>query len=203
MKKRYKNVFVGENSIIEDFVILGKPPRGYRDGELKTVIGNNSTIRSGSVIYAGNEIGDNFHCGHSTIIRENNKIGAYVSVGSNSCIEHHNEIQNNVRMHSQVFIPEYSLICEDSWIGPNVVLTNAVYPKSVDVKVNLKGPIIMNDAIIGANSTILPGVVVGRAAIVGAGAVVTKDVNDGDVVVGNPAKRINTRNMIQQYEEGR
>ncbi|MCB0259042.1 MAG: transferase, partial [Calditrichaeota bacterium] len=54
MKKIYPNVELGENVIIEDFCIIGLPPRGYREGELKTVIGSNSVIRSHTVIYAGN-----------------------------------------------------------------------------------------------------------------------------------------------------
>ena len=90
-------------------------------------------------------------------------------------------------MHSQVFIPEYSIL-EDGWIGPNVVLTNARYPNEVDSKNTLKGPIIKNKARIGANATILPGVQIGRNSLIGAGCVVTKDVEPNSVVVGNPGK---------------
>jgi len=87
-----------------------------------------------------------------------------------------------------VFIPEYSLLEEDCWIGPNVVITNAKYPKLSPVKNGFKGAYIKKKAIIGANSTLLPGIVIGENAFVGAGSVVTKDVPDGHVVVGNPAR---------------
>lgn len=190
--KLYPNVHLGKGCLIEDYVIIGVPPRGHAEGELHTYIGDNAVIRSHSVIYAGNVIGNNFQCGNKANIRECNEIGNDVSVGTLSIIEHHIHIEDGVRIHSQAFIPEYSVLEEECWIGPNVVFTNAKYPRSPDVKDNLKGPRIMKRAIICANSTLLPGVVVGEHAIVGAGSVVTKNVQDGHVVAGNPARQINT-----------
>jgi acetyltransferase-like isoleucine patch superfamily enzyme len=160
------------------------------EGELKTVLGSEALLRSHTVIYAGNVIGTGFQTGNKVNIRELNRIGDNVSVGTLSVIEHHVEIGNNVRIHSQVFIPEFSILENDSWIGPNVVLTNAKYPLSLGVKESLKGPLIKRGAKIGANATILPGVVIGESALVGAGSVVVKDVPDGVVVAGNPARII-------------
>ena len=105
-------------------------------------------------------------------------------------IEHHVEIGDNVRIHTQVFIPEFSILEDGCWIGPHVVFTNAKYPLSPGVKDRLKGPVIRKGAKIGANATLLPGVVVGEDALVGAGAVVVYDVPPGAVVVGNPARVI-------------
>lgn len=193
MKKEYiiyDNVIVGKDSIIEDYCILGAPPRGQKQGDLKTIIGSGAHIRSHTVIYAGNRIGKNFQTGNKVNIRELNEIGNNVSIGTLSVIEHHVTIGNNVRIHSQVFIPEYSVLEEGAWLGPNVVLTNAKYPLSPGVKENLKGPVIKKGAKIGANATILPGVVIGENALVGAGSVVVHDVPDGAVVVGNPARII-------------
>jgi acetyltransferase-like isoleucine patch superfamily enzyme len=186
----HAGVSLGVNTVVEEFCIIGSPPRGHRAGELETVIGDGSHVRSHSVIYAGNRIGRNFQTGNKVNIRELNTIGDDVSVGTLSVIEHHVDIGNHVRIHSQVFVPEYSILDEDCWIGPNVVLTNARYPASLDAKKNLKGPIIRRRAKIGANVTILPGVVVGENALVGAGSVVVRDVPPGAVVVGNPAKII-------------
>ena len=87
-------------------------------------------------------------------------------------------------------MPEYTIIEDGAWLGPNVVITNAKYPLSPDVKESLEGPIIKKGAMVGVNATILPGVVIGTYALVGAGSVVTKDVPDRAVVVGNPAKVI-------------
>jgi acetyltransferase-like isoleucine patch superfamily enzyme len=189
-QKIYGNVTLGTGTTVEDFCIVGTPPRGVQDGELATTIGDDSVIRSHTVIYAGNVIGKHFQTGNKVNIRESNRIGNNVSIGTLSVIEHHVEIADNVRIHTQVFIPEFSVLEEGCWIGPNVVFTNAKYPLSPGVKDSLVGPVIKKGAKIGANSTILPGVVVGENALVGAGSVVAKDVPAGAVVVGNPARVI-------------
>ena len=189
--KIYSGVKLGKESIVEDYCVLGVPPRGKSAGEIETKIGPGAQLRSHTVIYAGNRIGKNFQTGNKVNIREMNDIGDNVSVGTQSVIEHHVKIGNNVRIHSQVFVPEYSVLEDYAWLGPNVVLTNAKYPLSPGVKENLRGPIIKKRAKIGANSTILPGVVIGQNALVGAGSVVTRDVPDNGVVVGNPARLIN------------
>jgi acetyltransferase-like isoleucine patch superfamily enzyme len=186
--KLYGNVLLGGGTTVEDFCIVGTPPRGARDGELPTVIGDDSVIRSHTVIYAGNIIGRHFQTGNKVNIRESNRIGDNVSIGTLSVIEHHVEIADNVRIHTQVFIPEYSVLEEGCWVGPNVVFTNAKYPVSPGVKDSLAGPIIRKGAIIGANVTLLPGVTIGERALIGAGSVVVRDVPAGAVVVGNPAR---------------
>jgi acetyltransferase-like isoleucine patch superfamily enzyme len=186
----YDNVALGAGFTIEDFCIIGAPPRGRNGGELPTTIGDTAVIRSHTVIYAGNIIGRNFQTGNKVNIRESNRIGNNVSVGTLSVIEHHVEIADNVRIHTQAFVPEFSVLEEGCWIGPNVVLTNAKYPLSPGVKEQLAGPIIRKGAKIGANATILPGVVIGENALVGAGSVVVKSVPPRAVVVGNPARVI-------------
>lgn len=186
----YENVRLGSGSTLEAYVIIGNPPRGKVPGEVSTKIGANAVIRSHTVIYAGNEIGENFQTGHAAFLRESNKIGNNVSLGSKTIIEHHVTIEDNVRIHSQAFVPEFSILKRGCWIGPNVVLTNAKYPLSPQVKENLAGPCIGENAIIGANVTLLPGVKIGKNALIGAGSVVTKDVPDYCVAVGNPARVI-------------
>ena len=181
----HQDVEIGKNAIIEDFCIIGCPFKGF-DGE-RTKIGENAIIRSGTVVYAGNIIGDNFQTGNKANIRELNEIGDNVSIGSLSVVEHHIILHDNVRIHSQAFISEYTVIDESAWIGPNVVITNARFPKHPNVKSNLKGAHILPKAKIGANATLLPGVQIGKNSLVGAGSVVTKDVPDGVIVYGNPA----------------
>lgn len=186
----YRNVLLGRGAVVEEFCILGVPPRGKQDGDLETLIEESAHMRSHTVVYAGNRIGRNFQTGNKVNIRELNEIGDDVSIGTLSVIEHHVRIGSRVRIHSQVFVPEYSVLEEDAWLGPNVVLTNAKYPMSPGAKENLKGPVIRRGAKIGANATILPGVVVGPNALVGAGSVVVKDVPENGVVAGNPARLI-------------
>ncbi len=188
--KIYQGVQLGEGGDVAPFVMLGVPPRGQKEGDLPTVIGAGATIRSHTVIYAGNRIGRGFQTGHGTMIREFNDIGDDVSIGSGTVIEHHVTIGHGVRVHSGAFIPEYSTLEEGCWIGPYVVLTNAKYPCSPEAKKKLKGPTVCRGAKIGANSTLLPGVKVGADALVGAGSVVVRDVAPNTVVAGNPARFI-------------
>ena len=197
----YPNVRLGKNCTVEDFVIIGAPPRGYHIGELETVVGDNAVIRSHTVIYSGNKIGDNFQTGNKANVRELNEIGNNVSIGTLSVVEHHVKIGNNVRIHTQAFIPEFTVLEDECWIGPNVVITNAKYPTSPSVKKELKGAVIKKKAIIGANATLLPGVVIGEHALVGAGSVVIKSIPAGVVVVGNPAKIINSVNNLPYQKD--
>lgn len=195
----YQNVFLPSDAILGAFVIIGEPPRGKREGELATRIGARALIRSHTVIYAGNTIGDDFQTGHGVLVREENTIGNNVSIGSHSIVEHHVIIGNNVRLHSNVFVPEFCILEDDCWLGPNVVLTNARYPRSRRAKQELKGAVIKRGAKIGANATVLPGVIIGENALVGAGAVVVHDVPPQAVVVGNPARIIKQVTEIEAY----
>ena len=185
-----KNVKLGKNIKIGDYVIIGILPRGYGEGDVETVIGDDSVIRTHTTIYAGNKISNNFQTGHGTRIREFNEIGENVSIGTNTVVEFKVKIEDGVRIHSQAFIPEFCTLKRNAWIGPRAVLTNAKYPRYPGVKEHLEGVIVGENAKIGANATILPGIKIGKDAIVGAGAVVTKDVPERAVVAGNPAKII-------------
>jgi acetyltransferase-like isoleucine patch superfamily enzyme len=131
-----------------------------------------------------------FQTGHKANIRELNTIGDRVSIGTLSVIEHHIQIANGVRIHSQAFIPEYSILEQDAWVGPNVVFTNARYPTHPNVKNELRGVHLKAKAKVGANATLLPNVTVGENSLIGAGSVVTKDVPPNVIVAGNPAKVI-------------
>jgi len=186
--KILENVTLGKNAIIEDFCIIGMINDNCTGSQ--TVIGDNAHIRSHTVIYAGNKIGNNFQTGNKTNIREHNTIGNNVSIGTLSVVEHHVKIEDNVRIHTQAFIPEYSHLKSNAWIGPNVVLTNAKYPRSPNVKDSLEGPVIGGNAKIGANCTILPGIKIGENSLIGAGSVVTKNVESGSIYAGNPARFI-------------
>lgn len=184
----HPNTVVEEGAEIGEFCIVGLPPKGKAPGELTTRIGKNAVIRSHTIIYAGNVIGDSFNTGHATLVREENQIGNNVSIGSHTVIEHHVEIHDGVRIHSQAFVPEFTVLERGSWIGPNVVFTNALHPLCKRVKECLKGARVKPGAKIGANSTILPDVEIGENALVGAGSVVIKDVAPKSVVAGVPAR---------------
>lgn len=196
----YKNVFIGNGTKIDDFCVLGYPPGKYLPGELELRIGIGGIIRSHTCIYAGVTIGDSFQSGHHVLIRQNTIIGNECSVGSGCILEHNISMGNQVRLHSNVFVPEYTVFEDECWIGPNVVFTNSKYPNTSESKKLLSGAIVKKRARIGANVTILPGVCIGIDAFVGAGAVVVKDVQDGQVVVGNPSKVMNKKDLLFNQE---
>jgi acetyltransferase-like isoleucine patch superfamily enzyme len=177
----YGEVEIGEGSSIQDNVILGSGERG------KLKIGENALIRSGTVIYSGVEIGRNFRTGHGVLIRENTEICDNVLVGTNSVIDGDCRIGNEVSIQTNVYITRYTVVEEGVFFGPCAVTLNDKY---MEYGADLKGPVIKKGAKIGANSTIFPAVVIGENAVVGAGSVVTKDVKAGEVVVGNPARRL-------------
>jgi acetyltransferase-like isoleucine patch superfamily enzyme len=182
----HPGVKLGQNVTIEDFCIIGAPFAGHKSEA--TTIGDDAVIRSHTVIYAGNRIGRKFTTGNKANIRELNIIGDDVSIGTLSILEHHVTIEDGVRIHSRVFVPEYTVLKRGAWLGPGTVITNARFPLHPDAKKTLKGATLEEDAKVGANCTLLPGVVIGRNALVGAGSVVTGDIPAGCVAYGNPAK---------------
>ena len=169
------NVTIGENTIL-----------GNRD-EGKLIIGDNSVIRSGSVIYSDVVIGSNFKGGHNILIREETYIGAGTLVGTNAVIDGHCRIGDRVSIQTGVYVTANTVFEDDVFMGPGSVTTNDKYMVRGAL---LKGPVIKKGARIGANATILPGITIGENAVVGTGAVVTKDVDPGLTVVGNPAHRL-------------
>lgn len=181
------NVVVGKGCIIEGGVEIGRAGR-YTKGTEKTLIGDNCLIRSGTVIYAGVKIGNNVQTGHSAIIREGNQIANDVSIGSFTELGLRNIIGAYTRIHTGCFLEDV-VLGEGVFVGPHVVFANDPHPKSADQRC-FKGATVHDAAIIGAGVTILPHIIIGKRAFVGAGSVLVKNVQDYDVVVGNPAQRI-------------
>ena len=190
--KLYPNVKIGKRAQIGDFVIIGVPPRGRKEGELETVIGDDAVIRSHTIIYAGTSIGHSFQTGHRATIREGNLIGDNVSVGTGVTIDNECRIGNDVRFRGHDLIGEYTVIEDGCWIGPHVAITNTFHPLCPKAKECMKGPTLKRGAKIGANTTLLPDITIGEMALVGAGSVVGINVPPRAVAVGNPAKVVKT-----------
>jgi UDP-3-O-[3-hydroxymyristoyl] glucosamine N-acyltransferase len=198
----YDNVEIGENVVIGPNSIIGEPTADYYKGtdylNSPAVIGGNSLIRSGSVIYAGATIGERFECGHRVTIRENTIIGRHCRIGTLSDIQDNCKIGDYTRLHSNVFISQKSSIGNYVWIYPYTALTNDPYPPSA---ANLWLGVTVEDfVVIATKVVVLPGVRIGRNALIGATALVRLDVPPEAVMMGNPAKQVaNIRNIKSKY----
>jgi UDP-2-acetamido-3-amino-2,3-dideoxy-glucuronate N-acetyltransferase len=136
------------------------------------LIGKGTRIWHFSHIMTGSEIGERCNIGQNVVVSPGVKLGKNVKV------------QNNVSIYTGV-------ICDDDvFLGPSMVFTNIINPRSEVVrKDSYMTTIVEKGASIGANSTIICGIIIGRYAFIGAGAVVTKDVKPYALVVGNPARQ--------------
>jgi UDP-2-acetamido-3-amino-2,3-dideoxy-glucuronate N-acetyltransferase len=135
-------------------------------------IGRGTKIWHFSHIMPGSEIGENCNIGQNVVVLPGVRLGKNVKV------------QNNVSIYTGV-------ICDDDvFLGPSMVFTNVINPRSEIIrKDSYLETIVEKGATIGANSTIVCGNIIGRYAFIGAGAVVTKDVKPYALVVGNPARQ--------------
>ena len=197
----YDRVVLNQGSSVGPFAVLGEGNPGKLDETRMTIMGPFAVIRSHTVIYYGTQIGAYFHTGHGALIRENNDVGDEVSIGSGTVIENHVTIKDRVRLHSRVYVPEYSILEDDCWLGPNVVITNTKYPKSSEAESKqLKGAHILQHAVVGANCTLMAGITVGKYSLIGAGSVVTENVPDYAVMAGTPARQIKDIRELPQYK---
>jgi len=158
---------------------------GGNEREEQTVFGDNATVRSGSIIYAGVTVGDEFTTGHDVLVREETTIGDDVLVGTKTVIDGATEIGSHVSLQTGAYVPQQTAIGDNVFLGPHAVLTNDAYP--IRTESTLDGVVLEDDVSIGANATVLPGVTVGEGAFVAAGALVTEDVPAGTLAIGAPA----------------
>ena len=142
-------------------------------------------VEHGCKIGAGTKVWHFSHIMGSAIIGDNCNIGQNVFIADGVKIGNNNKVQNNVSIYTGVE-------CEDDvFMGPSMVFTNVINPRSAVIrKEEYKRTLIKKGASIGANATIICGIEIGHYAMIGAGAVVTKNVKDFELLVGNPARQI-------------
>ncbi len=150
------------------------------------------------------DIGDGTVIWHFAHVREKSKIGKNCIIGKSSYIGTEVEIGDNCKIQNFASIYKGVTLGKNVFIGPHVCFTNDKYPRAEiwnDEK--LKKTVVKDGASIGANSTIIAGVTIGEYAMVGAGSVVTKDVDDYELVIGNPAKmyaKVDKEGNIEWYK---
>jgi len=180
----FDNVVIGDNVSIQSHCLIGQSTP-LSDGK-PLVIGNNSLIRSHSIFYEGSCFDSQLMTGHRVTVREKIEAGENLIIGTLCDLQGHSKIGNYVRFHSSVHIGQKSIIDDFVRIYPYTVLTNDPHPPSnllIGVKVN-------KYAVIATMCCILPGVIIGEKALVGASSLVRSDVEPETLVAGVPAKYI-------------
>ncbi|MEG8202730.1 acyltransferase [Pseudomonas sp. 5FOS] len=135
-------------------------------------------------------IGEGTRVWQFVVIMKGAQVGRNCNICAHTLIEGDVVLGDNVTVKSGVYLWDGTRIADDVFIGPNATFTNDAMPRSKVYPEQFNGITLERGASIGANATLLPGVVVGEYAMVGAGAVVTRNVPPYAVVVGNPAKII-------------
>jgi len=187
------DVVAGAGPRIDASAIVGYP--SSRPVSKQLVLGAEPHIRSGSVVYVGSSIGARFETGHNVVIREDCRIGDDVSVWSNSVIDYGCVIGDRVKIHANCYVAQFTDIGEDAFLAPGVTIANDLYPGQTASAEVMCGPSIGAGAQIGVNVTILPFVRIGAGCLIGAGSVVARDIPDGCVAFGNPAR---VRGVVQR-----
>lgn len=136
------------------------------------------------------EIGAGTKIWHFSHVMKDCRIGERCNIGQNVVISPHVTLGNNVKIQNNVSVYTGCILEDDVFCGPSMVFTNVINPRSHVVRRDeYKTTLVRKGASIGANSTIVCGVTIGRYAFIGAGAVVTRDVADYALIYGNPAKQ--------------
>lgn len=184
---RLGTVRAGPGAVIDPEALVGylSPRRGVSD---LLVLGEGARIRSGSVLYAGSTIGRGLETGHNVVIREQNNIGDRFSIWNNSVIDYGCTIGNNVKIHCNIYVAQFTVIEDDVFLAPGVTIANDIHPGCPDSGSCMKGPLLRRGCRLGVNVTVVPYVTVGEGTLVGSGSVVTRDLPPGVLAYGNPAR---------------
>lgn len=182
-------LFIGEDLDADGSALIGYRP-GRRVDDLALRLGARARIRSGSVIYAGSSIGEELQTGHNVVIREQNVLGMHVQVWNNTTIDYGCRIGNNVKIHTNCYIAQFTIMEDDVFLAPGVTIANDLHPGCAFSTECMRGPTLERGVQVGVNVTITPRVTIGAYSVIGSGAVITRDIPPHSLVVGNPARVI-------------
>lgn len=150
----------------------------------------NYTKHNTAIVDEGAQIGEGTRIWHWVHVCAGAKIGSVCSLGQNVFVGNRVVIGNNVKIQNNVSVYDNVTLEDNVFCGPSMVFTNVINPRScVSRKDEYKNTVVKQGATLGANCTIVCGITIGKYAFVGAGSVVTKDVPDFALVVGNPARQ--------------
>ena len=191
----YPGTVLGEGVKVLEHAVIGKQPwlsprsTAKREPLPPTVIGDGTIVSTGAIVFAGSEIGARVILGDQSCVRERVRVGDDVVIGRGSLVENDTTIGAMTKIQAEAYVTAYSTLEEHVFIAPCVVTTNDNFMGRTEKRHELiKGPTIRRGARIGGGAILCPGVEIGEEAFVGAGAVVTKDVEPRMLVVGSPAR---------------
>jgi UDP-2-acetamido-3-amino-2,3-dideoxy-glucuronate N-acetyltransferase len=145
-------------------------------------------IHSTAIVEDGAVIGAGTAVWHHSHVRTGARIGADSSLGKNVFVDHDVRVGSGVKIQNNVSVYAGVTVEDDVFLGPSMVFTNDLLPRAGATDWQVVETVVRRGASIGANATIVAGNTIGRHALVGAGTVVTRPVDDHQVVVGNPAR---------------
>ncbi len=152
---------------------------------------SNPFIHPSAIIDEGAQIGAGTRIWHFCHVMPTAIIGSNCILGQNVYVDNHAIIGNGVKIQNNVSVYHGVVLEDDVFVGPSAVFTNVINPRSfIERKTEFKNIVVKKGATIGANATIVCGLTIGEYALVGAGAVVTKDVQPYALVIGNPARQL-------------
>ena len=197
----HPHAIINEGVILRDGVevfpgtVIGKEPKGAGAlartprFERHVVIGANSSIGPHAIIYYDVEIGSNTLIGDGASIREQCRIGSHCIISRYVTINYNTRIGDRTKVMDLTHVTGNCTIGNDVFISATIGMTNDNLAGAGGYEEErIKGPTICDGAIIGAGATLLPGVRIGQKAVVGAGAVVSKDVPANSLAMGIPAR---------------
>jgi len=151
---------------------------------------NDFFVHPSSIIDEGARIGKGTRIWHFCHVSGTSKIGERCNIGQNVFIDNNTVIGNGVKIQNNVSVYNGVTVEDDVFLGPSMVFTNVINPRSfIERKNEFKQTVVRRGATIGANATILCGIEIGSYAMIGAGAVVTKNVLAYSIITGNPARQ--------------
>jgi acetyltransferase-like isoleucine patch superfamily enzyme len=191
----YPGTKLGEGVKVLEHAVVGKQPSlsprstAKREDLPPAEIGDGTIVSTGAVVFAGAKVGARVILGDQSCVRERVAVGDDVVIGRGSLVENDTTIGTMTKIQAEAYITAYSTLEEHVFIAPCVVTTNDNFMGRTERRHDLiKGPTIRRGARVGGGAILLPGVEIGEEAFVGAGAVVTRDVEPRMIVVGNPAR---------------
>jgi acetyltransferase-like isoleucine patch superfamily enzyme len=191
----YEGTLLGDGVRVLEGAVVGKQPTlsprstAKREPLPPTVIGDGTIVSTGAIVFAGSTIGARVILGDQSCVRERVEVGDDVVLGRGSYIENDTTVGALTKIQADAYITAYSTLEDNVFVAPCVVTTNDNWMGRTERRFgNVKGPTIRRGARIGGGAILCPAVEVGEEAFVGAGAVVTRDVPPGAVVMGVPAR---------------